>query len=85
MVREKDYICAPTDDRLPENLDEMAHAILLSPTMAEEVACATPTIRGRKLMACLFNPGVKPSDLTEQHPALLEVLFVPPSRGVASL
>jgi phage anti-repressor protein len=87
MVLNEDYFFVPLESSLPESLytDDVVHTVLLSPMMAKKMACTTPTVRGRKIKACLIHPGVIPSDYTEQAPALLEVLFSPPARGLASL
>lgn len=87
MVLNEDYFYVPLESRLPESLymDDVEHTFLLSPMMAKKMACTTSTVRGRKIKACLIHPGVIPSDYTEQDPALLEVLFSPPSKGLASL
>jgi phage anti-repressor protein len=87
MVLNEDYFCVPLESRLPESLymDDVVRTVLLSPMMAKKMACTTPTVRGRKIKACLIHPGVISNDYTEQDPALLEVLFSPPARGLASL
>jgi phage anti-repressor protein len=87
MVLNEDYFCVPLESRLPESLymDDVVHKVLLSPMIAKKMACTTPTVRGRKLKACLIHPGVNSGGYTEQDPALLEVLISPPSWGLASL
>lgn len=59
--------------------------IVLSPMAAAKMAATTPTIRGRKMRACLVKPGVTSITLEENDPALLRLLFTPPARGLASL
>ena len=87
MVRNEDYFDVPPESYLSERLymDDAVRTNLLSPMMAKKMACKTPSIRGRKIKACLIDPGIIPSDYTEQDPALVEVLFSPPARGFASL
>jgi phage anti-repressor protein len=87
MVRDRDYALVPREKDLAENLRlvEGMNTALLAPTMVEKIACNTPTLRGRKLKACLIHPGVNSCDFAEYDPALLEVLFSPPARGLHSL
>jgi hypothetical protein len=58
--------------------------IFFRPEVVAKIAVTTPTLRGRKIKCCLTEPGVR-SDLADNDPRLLDLLFTPPVRGLASL
>lgn len=83
LVRDRDYIIVPLEDCLSENPcgGGGLRTVLLTAVTAEKLACATPTLRGQKVRACLVDPGVHSCDYASFDAILLELLFSPPSRG----
>lgn len=77
------YVWVPDEDTYYE--DDSKMQILLRPDVVVKVAVTTPTLRGRKLRACLVKPGMRPFELADNDTALLQLLFTPPARGLASL
>ena len=82
MIPGRDYVRVP-EEGIPYFEDCMM-PILFRPEVVAKIAVTTVTLRGRKIKCCLTEPGVR-SDLADNDPRLLDLLFTPPVRGLASL
>lgn len=86
MVAGRDYGCLTnldgTDDRSSPGC--ASGGVWLSPFMAAKVAVTTLTLRGRKMRGCMVEPGVRGIHIGYTDLALLHLLFLPPTRGLAS-